>query len=808
MATSSVAAGGRALSLTIGVLTRDPDYLRSVLAACEDASGVAPVLLGGASPAPGPAATDPVLEDLAARARAFLTRIEKPLAVTVVAAADAEQLVQAAAAARAPEAGPLGVLFIDAASSPLDEGLGADPAIEAIYARLGAAGVTTVRSPYSVLVHRAHGAWTRGLHATPDRHVERVRSPELPWVPRIEQLGALMDFVERTLDRPRNHKAALRDTQCTLADHLVSFLDERAGSNWLLLYYTATSVTPQVEHLERAAASRGVLALRAANEHGLACGALANHLIHNRPFLCIIGLAMVDEMRGTLANLREARARGFVIVPEGEPSTRFPFQGTVHADEDSRAMLAGRRAPCVHIESPEVLRERLEEAYRLFDAGQGPVFLLVPGRVLAWNDPLPSPPARPAFVADPDAVPLDAAAEAACDRALSILNHEPTRVVFQLPHLTAEERALVHDLALRSGAALVDTLGHPGPTHEGGRPIPNHLGTLGLYGFNQRSYAFLHDETGRLRPRAEQCLFLFKSRYGERASMFTTGRREGLRAVQVTDRADHVAPDAEVAVVGRLLPVLRRLVAGLDVDSGVLAHRRAALAAASSGPVDPESRIPGVPMSPNYFFARLGELFGELVAGGFRYTGLYDVGRCSVSAARALPRTDPGYAGWYGRALMGDAPASVPVVASSETIPVIAFVGDGGRSIVADPLPALLDNALTFPERFADRSVVLFYFSNGVYSGIRTYRERLSSRWGGRQTRNIELVDGEGDLQVGPIRLTRKRLVSFEANALREMLLSRGCVHVVTVVLGHNNQDEGFTFVNGGWRFENPSRGS
>ena len=186
---------------------------------------------------------------------------------------------------------------------------------------------------------------------------------------------------------------------------------------------------------------------------------------------------------------------------------------------------------------------------------------------------------------------------------------------------------------------------------------------------------------------------------------------------------------------------------------------------------------------------------------GYDYTGVYDVGRCSVSATRAVPRTRRGWSGWYGRALMGDAPAALSTLAITEPGHLVAFVGDGGRSIIADPLPALLENALAYPAR-ADKNITVFYFSNGTYSGIRTYRERLASRWGGRQMRTFDLLEPDGDRRFGPLLVVRRTLATFDATMLREALSARGRLNVFTVLLGHNNDDDGFSFVTAGWQRE------
>ena len=363
---------------------------------------------------------------------------------------------------------------------------------------------------------------------------------------------------------------------------------------------------------------------------------------------------------------------------------------------------------------------------------------------------------------------------------------------------------MVHDIAERAGVALVDTLGHPGPSHRHGRRVPSYLGTLGLYGFNQRAYAFLH-EGGKLNPRGEQCLFFLKSKVGQRATNFTPGRRAGLRMVQLTRRADHIAPDVELSLVmsagsssgGCDRPAARRRSGGAE------APRRAAIQAATASPAPNEdlaSRLPSLPMSPNYFFRELGALFERLIEDdGYAYTGIFDVGRCSVSATRSVPRTQRGFSGWYGRALMGDAPAALPTLAVTEPGNVVAFVGDGARSIIADPVPALLENALAHPARF-DKNVTLFYFSNGTFSGIRTYRERLSSKWGGRQMRTFDLVEPDEERAFGPLTVVRRTLATFDASALREGLLARRRLNVFTVLLGHNNDDDGFSLVSAGWQ--------
>ncbi len=732
------------------------------------------------------------------RARRYLDASGQRLALTAVHAPSLEAAAEAVIA-RA-DLGPVGMVYIDAASTGLEDGRRLEPELEAFYARLAAASVPFVRSPYAVVVHRRTPPWSGGAHVLPDRYLQRVLVPSRL---RTEQLAALIDFVERTFAMPRNHKAALRELTVTLGDELVRFLADRAGADWLLFYYTGSSVSPLIEHLERAAGARGVLALRGANEHALAAGALANHLLHGRPSLTVVGTAMMDELRGTLANLRSAGAQGFIVCPEADAGSWFTFQGTVTGDEDMREVLAARRIPHVYLDRPETMPSQLEEAFRLYEEARGPVVLLVTQAVIDSRDPLPRPPVYPPRGSA--RATMGTAQEDALAKALAILNGERTRIVWQASRLDAEEEALVHSIADRAGIALVDTLGHPGPSHRGGKRTPNHLGTLGLYGYNQRAYAFLHGglhEGGKLAPRAEQCIFFLKSKVGQRATNFTPFRRAGLRMVQLTRRADHVAPDVELALVMEAKDFLRHVHARLQVDPEVRRHRLAAIqAVADRAPLDDlASHTPSLPMSPNYFLRELGALLSRLVEDeGYTYTGVFDVGRCSVSATRAVPRTQRGFSGWYGRALMGDAPAALSTLAVTEPGNVIAFVGDGARSLIADPVPALLENAAAYPER-CDKNVSLFYFSNGTFSGIRTYRERLSSRWGGRQMRAFDLVGPDGDQDFGPLHVARRTLAAFEPTTLREALLAQRRLNVFTVLLGHNDADDGFSLVSSGWQ--------
>jgi thiamine pyrophosphate-dependent acetolactate synthase large subunit-like protein len=786
--------------ITVVVITSDAAFFSSVLGACVEVAAEPPIVHANL-PVAASSEKDPLYRETVARAQSYLATSGQRLTITVLQAptlaAAAEML-----ASLAKTLGPVGLVHLDGCDASLDEEL------EAFHGRLGAAGVQAVRSPYTALVHWRTPPWAGGVHVLHDRCIERVFVPDAPWLLPTEHLTALIDFVERTYEKPRNHKMAERDLDTTLGDEVVRFLVDRAGVDWTLYYYTGSSVSPLIEHLERVSRQRGATVLRGANEHALACGALAGHLLHGRPFLIVIGTAMMDEFRGTFANLRAAGAQGFVICPESEIDARFTFQGTITGDEDMRAVLAARRIPFTYLDRVDSMGQRLEEAFRLYEEARGPVVLLATQAVLDTRDPLasrPSYPARTPAIAAPSR--LEGANEESFSRFMAVVNRERTRLLWQASRLDAEEEAMVHTLADRAGIALVDTLGHPGPSHRDGRPVPGYLGTLGLYGFNDRSYAFLHDGN-KLRPRNDQCVLFLKSKVGQRATNFTPFRRSGLRMVQVTRRSDHVAPDVEIALVMDAKVFLRRTLDCLDVDPDIVKWRKETIRATCPSGDDLASRIPSVPMTPNYFFRQMGALVERMITeDGYSYTGVYDVGRSSVSATRAIPRTGRGFSGWYGRALMGDAPAALPSLAILEEGNVVAFVGDGGRSIIANPVPHLIENALAHPSR-VDKNITIFYFSNGTFSGIRTYRERVASRWGGRQMGCVDLLEPDEVRHFGPLRLVRRTLTTFDGAALRDALLARRTLNVLTVVLGHNADDDGFSFVTTGWRRQPAEEGS
>ncbi|WP_053161292.1 hypothetical protein [Streptomyces caatingaensis] len=738
----------------------------------------------------------PAYRDLLSRARRFLDQA-LPRADVLMVTADTP--ARAARAARSRPAGP-GVpplVLVDAAGAGLG-GAPLDPrppgTADALTARLSGAPPDAL-STGNVAVY-AEGPPAAVRVAQP---YEVLRLPDEPWVLTADVLRRFTDHVQL-----HHGAAALRTASRTgppaLAAALHGFLAEQAGSRWGLHYYTGSVVSGLISELERLAGASGNPVLRGPSEHSLACGALARWQLDEAPFLIVVTSGMVDEFRGTLANLRQAGARGFVVCADSARNAWFPFQGTVHAAEDSRAVLAARGIRHVYLEGPDGLAEGLAAARAAYLADEGPVVVLATPEALAATAP---PAAPPTTAAPPPPRAAPTVREDQLAPVVDLVNTGPDRLLWQCGRLDAEESALVHEIAARAGAGLADSLARPGTVaaYRDGRRVEEYLGSLGLYGYAARVHAFLHDG-GRLRPRDEQCLFLLKSRAGEVSTPFSPrALARGLRIVQVTREAAHLAPFTDHPVHAEALPFLRALRERLDVDPALLARRRAALERTRESADDAVHALPVQPMSANYFFHRVREVLERLITEeGYTYTGVYDVGRGGLSAIRNLPRTGPGFSGWYGRALMGDALQAVPAVALTRDDNVLAFVGDGASALVPDIVPTLVQQVCLYGRRLR-RNVTVFRLIDGGHSVIRSYHEGRSGSGLSRQNQVLHLLDPEWTKDFGDLTVRHRHLADVPPERLRDWLTRPATVTLCSVLLSHNNEGDGLSLLSSmGWQ--------
>ncbi|MBB2488042.1 decarboxylase [Mitsuaria sp. WAJ17] len=627
---------------------------------------------------------------------------------------------------------------------------------------------------------------------------------------RADLLRVLLDHLDHAhYNRLLARSVDAAERPPTLARALHAFMQRRWPGRWDFHSYTGSVIASFIEGMRQLGQADGRPQLGGVNEHALACAAIAGWQLFGRAYVLAVTSGMVDEFKGTLANLQRTRAPGFIVCADSARGQWHAFQGTVEQAGDGRVLMQARGLPQVYIESPEQLDAGLRQAFAALEKGDGPVVIFASPAVLESGVALDEP-----GLVEPSARLVPAAQAPDIDpgrwqELLSLVNTQRKRLLWFCGRLSAEERSLVHDIAERAGIALCDGIAHPGSVaaYAGGREQANYLGTLGLYGFSRAVHRYLHQGES-LRPVEAQSLFFLKSRGDQICTPFSEGRlARHLHIVQVTNRGQDLAPFADLPLQMDLLDFLQRLRAGLRVDAELLRWRQAALAEARRCP--PEQlvdRIETLPMTANYFFHRLGGLLRRLIEEeGLRYHGVYDVGRCGVSALRNVPRTDPGFSGWYGRALMGDALMALPAIALHSPHQVLAFIGDGARALVPDVEQQLLRQMGQRPDA-AQANVSVFYLHNGMLSIIQSYIDLRFARDGAAQVHVPWRPRGEGLDRRGPLDLQRRQLLRFDEAQLREDLRARGRLNVFEVQLTHNSSGDGMSLASEGtWSRITPS---
>ncbi|AMP39864.1 decarboxylase [Ralstonia solanacearum] len=584
----------------------------------------------------------------------------------------------------------------------------------------------------------------------------------------------------------------------SMASEITRFMRSRWGDAWDFHSYTGSMVAGFIQSMQQCTADSGVRCLHGCNEHSLAVASLAGWQLFERAFVIAVTSGMLDEFRGTLSNLKRAEAPGLIVCADSPDSTWFAFQGTMDVDNDGRQVIAARGLRHVFIRKVEEIGARLEEAFAMLAERSGPVFILATQGVLesrpaaALQVSLPAPP-QPA-----PALSLSEVQRAALDEAMRLINQQPLHILWRCGQLNADQRVRVQRIARRAGIALADSITQPGSIgpYQHGDTLPNYLGPLSLYGFSRRVYKFLHTDH-EMNGVDSQCVFFLKSKVDQAATPFSEGKlKRQLKVVQVNHNPRHISPFSDLVLDLPLDTFLACVESRLNVDDEVLREREAKLSAMRRIPeAVPTDYIHTTPMTTNYFFRRLGALVRDLIEQeDYRYIGVYDVGRCGVSAVRNVPRTGPGFSGWYGRALMGDALIALPYIAITGSQNVLAFVGDGARALVPD-IEARLVAGLAQDPLGARKNVTLFYLTNGVLSLIQTYLDKRYAHNGAVQVAVPSLRSAPPPEPVGSVSLRRERLSGFDEEALRAALTEPGRLNIFDVLLAHNSEGDGLSLV-------------
>ncbi|MBB5791670.1 hypothetical protein [Jiangella mangrovi] len=778
--------------LYVAIVSSSPAFHATAAAALGQLAGPSRWFAGALDKDVFPTAWPEPAQALASRANAYLDEALPDARVELVEVARlslVEDRLRQVLPAQATEPGegprpwtaaPTVLLLVDATTAVPGEEVGdrLDTVVETLAKLRQHLGIGV--SPYSVVVYD---------ELDEDQVYSRTvctsrRLPDDDWVLAAEVLTAFTDLVQA---RHVNRRALLPDTEPagSLALALTDFLTEQSGPRWALHFFTGTLPAKLIQDATTIAQQAGNPVLRGPNEHSLACGALARWQLDQAPFLLVATAGMVDELKGTLANLRDSQARGFIVFGETAPGGWQPFQGTVHDDEDARAVFAARGLPCFYLTEPERLAEELAAAFRAYHRRSGPVVLLTAPSVLRMTGPLDVPKVTVAAAhpqADEDTV----------DAVARILNEEPGPVLWQCGNLTEDERELVYDLAHRAGVALVDSLGRPGTVarYHQGREVEEFVGTMSIYGCSPQVWSLLHPG-GRRLGHGDHALFFLKSRITDLATPFPEKTLyQDCRIVQVTDTPAHVAPFTDLPVVEQLSSFLRRLAPRVAPGEWVLRSRREAIARARRATGDPLAAVPSVPMSHEHFFTALdGVLRGLITGHGYEYTGFYDVGRGGISAIRNLARTGPGFSGWYGRALMGDALQAIPSIALTRPGNVLGFIGDGAARLVPSSLPSLAQQ-LRHEHGRVDGNISIFFLLNGGFSIIRSNRELQHAATADAQMSLLTPVEPPWRETWAGTTVTHERLVTVDPGHLADRLLTPSSINLFSVYLAHDNEGD------------------
>ncbi|HDS1736119.1 thiamine pyrophosphate-binding protein [Pseudomonas sp. BP8] len=672
----------------------------------------------------------------------------------------------------------------------LDQQPDHDPLVELL-----AAQPQAKRSPSSALLLCSQDDLGHWLNRLGGNRLLRVPQAEQQ-LRRADLLRLFVDHLEHAYFNRLLSRTTLQSNEpVALARDIQKRMNARWAAQWDCHFFTGSMVAGFIDSMGGLLKDSGSGFYTASNEHALAVSALAGWQLYRRAYVIVMTSGMLDEMRGTLANLKRAGAPGLVICADSAETVWYAFQGSLDNDNDGHQVIAARGLWQRFIRRPEESRASVEAAFASLDGQPAPTFLFATQAVLESR--VETGPQDQLAPAPSPELALDARQRAALAQVLEVLNNEPARILWHCGRLTDSERQRVMALARRSGIALADSIIAPGSVtgYQDQEPVLNYLGPLSMYGFSRRIHAFLEQ------PEAEHgkpWLFFIKGKIDQSATPYSEGRLKRLfHIAQVNRQRAHISPFTDLALDLPLSTLLDYLEQHLAVAPALLQARRERLQRLQrTREALPSDQIETLPMTPNFFFNRLGQLLAELIErDGYRYTGVYDVGRCSISAMRNLPRTDAGFSGWYGRALMGDALMSLPYIALNNRQHVLAFIGDGARALVPD-IEQRLAMSLASSADAGQRNVTVMYLANGVLSMIQTYLDKRYACHGAAQV-NVPLATGPAwdEQAFGPIRVCRARLLQFCPTTLRQALTAPGRLNFFDVWLGHNSEGDGLSLV-------------
>jgi len=618
--------------------------------------------------------------------------------------------------------------------------------------------------------------------------------PEQAWVVSADVACALVDSIQMHCNARLRRLAK----PSTIANSIADFLTAQAGSDWGLHYYTGSGVATFIDDIERRAIMNGNPVVRGPSEHSLACSALARWTLDSAPFAIVVTTGMYEEFRGTLANHVAARAKGFIVCCDSKPDQWYPFQGTIHRTEDSRASLLARSFPVIYIGQFDDIPQGLAETFAAYSADRGPVMVIAPREVLQAS----FSPGEPPRTAEKETPRAEVVRCSEMERLSTLLNSDPRRLLCQVGPLGGDAPDLLYALARKAGIGLADSLTQPGTVsrYHNGHNVDEYLGTLSMYGYSPRVYEYLFD-SGAPRPASEQSVMFIGTQIPQIDTPFSESTLRQFAPIQITARKIDIAPFSGLSVAGDIHGLLRALYNRLDVEPEVLAYRRAAIASTRDSDGEVVGLLPVLPMTTNYFIRRLRGVLDDLIRQeDYRYVGVYDAGRGGLSAVNGLPRTGPGVSGWFGRALMGDGLMALPGILTRRDANVLSFTGDAAVAMPPDITPSLVQQIVADHSAF-EHNLSIFRFVNGSHSIIRTYREGIEPSAVSGQTGVLSFIPEDYQHQFGSLTVRHRRVVRFDDVPFAEQVTEREAINLYSVITGHNNEGEGLSRLSSlGWQ--------
>jgi len=601
---------------------------------------------------------------------------------------------------------------------------------------------------------------------------------------RVDIMGLVMDYIDEVyFDRFTKRNFAKPDRPNLLTTLITQYMAEKYNKNWSFYYYTGSVITSFIRSFLSYTQKNDIMSDTGVSEHALACGAIANWQLFKKSYIITITSGMLDELKGTLVNLRRNGSNGILIIADSTPEYWNPFQGTINQIGDVRKVLSAKDIPYVYITDKTRTLEQLEEVFSYYKSYSGPVAIIATDKIFLQtiNDQIIINYHLESHKADKDLKDFD--------YVVDLINNSKTNILWQVEDISDDERSAIYRIAEKAGIALCDSLTFPGAvTNESN----NFLGTMGIYAYSDKVYQFFHTEN-KLNNFDDQVLFSINGEFGQVSTPFSEGKlNRNINIVQINEKKEYISPYANKKVVTSLKDFLNELEGLIDVSSDIFESRINKIKELHD--IDNSLIIESLPMHYNCFFNKLDRDIVNLLNDGYSYRGVYDVGRGGISAVRNTTRVKKGFSGWYGRALMGDALLAIPYISLAENENILAFIGDGARKIIPNAEEHIIERTLRNSSKF-ENNISVFFLLNGCLSLIQTYYDKWFVANDGGQSKVYNFNIEESSEEINGIQINRFVVNEYCPEQMRNALTKKRTINFFYVYISHDSYGDGVSLI-------------